>query len=372
MCSKEPLSLYLHIPFCNQKCRYCDFTSFAGKDQWMEPYTDALVKEIEQAGRIYGSSPVTSIFFGGGTPLKLPLPFLNRIMEAVRGSFRIEKGAEITLETNPDTVTLPVIKTLLELGANRFSMGLQTAENRLLKVLGRTHTFEKFLESYEILRKAGADNINIDCIFGIPTSTMEDWEHTLESVTALKPEHLSLYSLTVEEGTPMHQLIEDGVLEPVSEELDRNMYHRAVTFLENKGYHQYEISNFSLEGKECRHNLVYWKRGNYLGLGLSAHSMIDHVRFCNTSSMKDYLDGIRQNTGTVTEREFLSAEDIRFEETMLRLRLKEGITLSSALRYGSLFPALEKEGLAERTETGYRLTLQGIDVSNEIFLKLME
>ncbi len=378
---KKELELYIHIPFCVKKCAYCDFLSGPASDEMVERYVEAVIKEIKSYG--INNYIVTTIFFGGGTPSILKGEQMNRIMCAVREVFEISVTAELSMEANPGTVTEEKLTAFRDAGINRLSFGLQSVNNKELRLLGRIHTYEEFLESYQIARKCGFDNINIDLISAIPRQTVESWERSVRQIVALQPEHISAYSLIIEEGTPFAKLYGEGSKgekELPSEEDERLMYQRTEEILENAGYHRYEISNYAKEGQECRHNLGYWERKNYLGLGLGASSLMDHVRFKNTEDMGRYLEYADCPELLREDVEELSRVEQMEETIFLGLRKMRGISIrefeaafGKTLEecYGENIFYMEKEGLLER-ENGYlRLAKKGIDVSNYVFAKIL-
>jgi oxygen-independent coproporphyrinogen-3 oxidase len=324
----DQIELYLHIPFCVKKCAYCDFLSFPAGREEQSAYVEALLDEINKSlerGR------ATTIFFGGGTPSLLPGEEISRIMDAIRKKYEISADAEITLEANPGTITLEKLRAWKGAGINRLSMGLQSTENEELRNLGRIHTCEVFLQGYEMARTAGFENINIDLMSSLPGQSPESWRRTLKRVVDLEPEHISAYSLIIEEGTPFYDLYEEDVLRrergetsillPTEEE-ERQMYYDTKEILETYGYHRYEISNYAKTGYECRHNCGYWKRVNYRGYGLGASSLLDNVRFKNTSDLQKYLNRefLREEEEILTDREQMA------EFMFLGLRLMEGIS----------------------------------------------
>lgn len=358
------ISLYIHIPFCRSKCKYCDFLSFPNTE-YINAYKTALLNEINAFD--CENESIKSIFIGGGTPSAIDSSIIAEIME-LTGKFNIEKNAEITIEANPGTLTLEKVKEYRKSGINRISMGLQAWQDSMLKTLGRIHTRESFLESYELTRKY-FDNINIDLMFSLPNQSYEMWIETLENVTALKPKHISAYSLIVEEGTPFY----DMELNLPDEETDRKMYHSAIKLLEEKGYKQYEISNFANEGFESVHNMVYWQRGAYKGFGLGAASFIDNVRYKNTESIKDYIKGI-----TVTEKEVLTKEDEMAEFMFLGLRMNKGVSLSQfnrefnedmLYRYKDVIAKYKDYFVID--EDRLSLVTGGFDISNMIFSEML-
>ncbi|MDO5422629.1 MAG: radical SAM family heme chaperone HemW [Eubacteriales bacterium] len=371
------MELYVHIPFCIRKCRYCDFLSFAAGDEVKEAYKDALVREIRgEQGK--DSRGVSSVFFGGGTPSLLPEAWMGEIMQALRESFRIEEDAEISLECNPGTLTQGKLLAYREMGINRLSIGLQSADDRELKLLGRIHSWAMFCESYTLAREAGFSNVNVDLMSALPGQTVESWRETLRKVLALEPEHLSAYSLIIEEGTPFYEAYGEDARrreagdEPrflPSEDAERQMYEDTKTLLGEAGYHRYEISNYAREGLECRHNVGYWERVDYLGLGLGASSLSQGRRFHNTNQMERYLQGNfeKEDVQVLTRKE-------QMEETMfLGLRLTKGVSLEAFRRkfgesceavYGPVLEKLTGQGLLKVEDGNVALTDHGVDVSN--------
>ncbi len=374
--SYPPLSLYIHIPFCKQKCAYCDFPSFAGLESCYDDYVEALCSELKRSADLCRDYTIPTVFFGGGTPTVLSPKQLGRLMDVVMRKYRLEDGAEITMEANSGTLDKKMLTELSAMGVNRLSMGLQAWQNRHLKRLGRIHTQEEFVQNYTDARAAGFQNINVDVMFGLPGQTLNDWAETLEHVVQLSPDHLSAYSLTVEEGTPFFEQQEAGTLNLPGEAMDRRMYALARDVLPRFGYHQYEISNFARDGKESRHNLVYWTCNEYLGLGLAAHSYVAGDRFHNTRDMKKYLEARGNKRAMLEEMERLTPEDKMAEFCFMGLRLTRGIsTAEFEKRFGAAFadvygPVAERfrdEGLLKKTDEGWALTNRGLDVANTVF-----
>ena len=382
---KRELEIYIHIPFCVRKCAYCDFLSGPADDKTIESYVEKLIEEIQThgAGDLAGEAMVTTIFFGGGTPSILSGSQMERIMEAVRANFCVTEGAEISMEANPGTVTKENLECYKQAGINRISFGLQSANNEELRLLGRIHTFEEFLESFQLARDCGFDNINVDLISAIPMQNVESWEASLKQVIKLNPEHISAYSLIIEEGTPFFEKYGEGTegeaLLP-SEEDERAMYYRTEELLEEVGYHRYEISNYAKEGRECRHNLGYWERTNYLGIGLGASGLADNVRYRNTDKLSEYLAHSKEPNKFWQEKEVLSVEAQMEEFVFLGLRKKEGIskelfrvlfgcTLEQS--YGTGIAKMKAEQLLEEKNGMLRLTSKGIDVSNYVFAEIL-
>lgn len=377
---KRELELYIHIPFCVKKCAYCDFLSFpAGKDQ-QAAYVKSLKKEIrEWEGR--GDGIVSSVFIGGGTPSILAGEQILDIMEEVKAGYVLADDAEITLEANPGTLDVQKLRVYQEAGINRLSLGLQSAHNGELKKLGRIHTREVFLDSFFMAREAGFSNINVDLMSALPGQTLRSWEDTLVQVAALRPEHVSAYSLIIEEGTPFYARYgedakrrekgEQCIYLP-GEDLERKMYEQTEFILSESGYHRYEISNYALPGKECRHNCGYWTRKEYRGFGLGAASLIGETRFSNISDLDLYL----QHPGLRQEEQILSTGE-QMEETMfLGLRLLCGVNrrsfrekfgISMEQVYGSVLKKMKEQDLMEETEERVWLTERGLDLGNYVF-----
>ena len=290
------LGIYIHIPFCKQKCYYCDFVSFSNKQNFVENYVEAAKTEINnyfQDKTILERYTVTTIYIGGGTPSYIESKYICEIMEVLENNLKQNKvkfeDMEITIEVNPGTVNKEKLEQYRKAKINRLSIGLQSTNNEMLKQIGRIHTYEQFLETYQMAKEVGFDNINVDLMIGLPNQTIEDIKRSLKEVIQLNPTHISVYSLIVEEGTVMARKIENHQLEEMDEELERNMYWYVKNTLELNGYTHYEISNFAKEGKESKHNLNCWRQKEYIGIGLAAHSYLNYVRYTNTSEMKQYI-----------------------------------------------------------------------------------
>lgn len=374
------IGLYIHIPFCRQKCLYCDFPSWAGKEDRMQAYVDALTTEIRKRATEYTDKKVVSVFFGGGTPTTLSIPMLEQLMAAVFENWDIAEDAEITTEANPGTLDGEMAAALKKMGFNRLSMGVQAWQNRLLKSLGRIHTIESFQENFKAVREAGFANVNTDLMFALPGQTMADWQETVQNMVALQPEHISAYSLILEEGTPFFDRYEKGELEPASEELDREMYHWAVGYLAEHGYEQYEISNFAKKGRQSRHNRIYWQAEEYLGMGLGSHSYMNGERFHNTYDLQVYIEADGEVPLLKEDVEIIAREDALAEFMFLGLRLTEGVSYARFRErfgeemkniYGSQIEELVKDGLLGEDEIGIRLTARGVDISNVVFEKFL-
>lgn len=381
---KQILELYIHIPFCIRKCRYCDFLSAPQDEETRERYVEALLREISAHRDKRESYEVSTVFFGGGTPSVLSPSQVKRIFEALQDSFAIHPDAEISMEANPGTVTEEKLRTYRACGINRISFGLQSADNEELRLLGRIHTYEEFEENFRLARKCGFDNINVDLMSAIPRQTMDSLERTLAKVISLGPEHISAYSLIVEEGTPFFNLYgERGPLESElpGEEEERQMYYRTHELLSSAGYHRYEISNYAKPGKECRHNLGYWERVEYLGLGLGSASLMNHMRIRNTEDLAFYLRNADNPTSIQREQNKLSLQEEMEEFMFLGLRKMEGISTEDFKTYfhqdieqvyGKQIEKLVRDGLLLRQGDRMCLSKQGIDVSNYVFAEFLE
>ena len=370
------LELYIHIPFCKKKCKYCDFLSGPSTADERESYVKSLCQDIRSYAHLAKACRVISIFVGGGTPSTLTAFQMQQIFSAVRDTFVVEENAEITVEMNPGTVDREKLSGYKICGINRLSIGLQSTKNRELQILGRIHTYEEFLQSYQWAREAGFQNINIDLMFAIPGQTGEAWRAHLRQVAELKPEHISAYSLIIEEGTPFAEC----ELDLPDEDTEYQMYEDTAGILAEYGYQQYEISNYAKDGYACRHNIGYWKRTEYLGLGLGASSLYGENRFSNTRDMQEYL-GFSGNTERIRKDVLkLSLKDQIEEFMYLGLRMTEGISeidfeqnFGQKLEniYGSVLQKYKETGFLEKTGANWRFTRKGIHVSNHILAEFL-
>ena len=367
---KKELELYIHIPFCVKKCDYCDFLSGPAGTERQRNYVEALIKEINHCGD-FSNYQVSSIFIGGGTPSVLPGEWIEEIMDSVYGKFDRSSDVEITIEANPGTVDHKKLEIYHKSGINRISVGCQSANNRELKMLGRIHTWEEFLESYQMARNAGFENINVDLMSGLPGQSLASWEATLSKTVQLHPEHISAYSLIIEEGTPFSE----RELELPDEEEERIMYEYTHDILSSYGYHQYEISNYAKNGRECRHNLGYWKRKEYLGLGLGSASLLEDKRFSNISEMEKYLQNCEHPEIIREQTEKLELRDQMAEYMILGLRMTEGVSATEFRNnfgqelyeiYGNVIKKYRTMELLEQNGDYLRFTRRGISVSNPI------
>jgi len=380
---RKELEIYIHIPFCVRKCAYCDFLSRPADEETVEAYVKGLIDEIGAYGVLNHEEAVTTIFLGGGTPSLLSGDQVQRIMGALKGKFHVSADAEISMEANPGTVTKEKLDAYKKAGVNRISFGLQSTKNEELKLLGRIHTYEDFLESFKLARECGFDNINVDLISAIPKQTVESWQESVSRVCLLKPEHISAYSLIIEEGTAFERVYGAGTKgerELPSEEEERRMYRLTEEILEAAGYHRYEISNYAKEGKECRHNLGYWERKNYLGIGLGASGLLDNVRYKNTDDLQKYLEQSGNLQVIQEEKEVLSTSEQMEEYIFLGLRKMQGIsikgfenTFGEALEecYGENIMRMVQAGLLIIEDDFLRLSKTGIDVSNYVFAEIL-
>lgn len=387
---KEELELYIHIPFCIKKCAYCDFLSAPAGEGVKQVYTDALLKEIKgYENGLSDAYEVISVFIGGGTPSVLTGSQIVQIVQALHRSFRFREGAEVTIEANPGTMTMEKLSAWRRAGINRLSIGLQSVEDEELKQLGRIHTWGEFLESYQMARACGFQNINIDLISAIPGQTVKSWEKTLHTVAKLRPEHISAYSLIIEEGTPFYERYGQYAQDAwegkwpklPDEEAERLIYERTAKVLKVYGYARYEISNYARAGYACRHNLGYWDRTQYLGIGLGASSLMGHTRYHNITDREAYISRIHQGLDIREEITSLSqAEEIE-EYMFLGLRKMTGVSQERFEKlfghrmgavYGTELRGLAEKGLLEIDGDTVRLTERGIDLSNRVLAEFLE
>lgn len=374
------MELYLHMPFCVRKCAYCDFLSFPTDQETQNLYTRRLREDIDAMGKKNGDIPVDTIFIGGGTPSVPDSALIVGIMEHVRKAFHVAEGAEISMEANPGTVTREKLTDYRRAGINRLSFGLQSANDRELKLLGRIHTWAEFLESFHLARECGFTNINIDLMSALPGQTRESWKDTLKRVTDLNPEHISAYSLIIEDGTPFGEKYgsEEGRKLLPDEDSEREMYHETKRFLRDCGYERYEISNYAKPGRACRHNIGYWTGLPYLGLGLGASSYMDGCRFAVNSDMKQYLE---EKPGMFTDVEKLTKKDMEEEFFYVGLRMTAGVSLPEfERRFGvsakDVYPGLMEMFVEEKAAVfqgdRFVLTDYGLDVSNYIMAQFLQ
>lgn len=370
------ISLYIHIPFCDQKCHYCDFPSFAGKGDLKDRYINALIKEINQNTKNY---IIDTIFIGGGTPSSLSAEQLEKLLINVN-NFTFSDDVEFTIECNPGSITSQKLNVMKKYGVNRLSMGLQAVQNSLLKDIGRIHSYEVFKENFMLARECGFDNINVDLMFGLPRQKVSEWKESLEMILTLNPEHISAYSLIIEDGTRFSKLYEQNKLKLPNEDEERQMYHLAKDILSKNDFSQYEISNYSKEGFECRHNIAYWKMNNWLGVGSAASSYIDGDRFTNFSKIETYIEKIENNQSPREEESKNTMEENIEEFMFMGLRLIEGINEDEfEARFNRIVDSYYKDilkkfilqGLLERKNRKIYLTEKGIEYSNIVMSEML-
>ncbi len=370
----EKLSIYIHIPFCESKCHYCDFNSYREDDEKIiSDYVDGLMEEISLYKEDLGEREIYSIFIGGGTPSSIDSKYIVRILDHIRESFEMDRIEEISMEANPGSLTPAKVLDYKRAGINRMSLGLQSTDNEILKKIGRLHTYEDFLKSYGFLREAGFNNINIDLMFALADQTLDHVQEDLERITALGVEHISYYSLILEEGTRMYEDARTGKYRFPSDEEDRRMYHTIVETLEARGYGQYEISNFAQPGFKCRHNTVYWKIEPYLGLGLSSHSNINQERFANTDDINHYKQKLAKGQLAIDYREDIDRATEISEYCLMGIRLTDGIDKKDFKKrfskelaeiYGEAIDKHIDNGLLIEDKDKIYLTDRGKDLAN--------
>ncbi|EHI97989.1 oxygen-independent coproporphyrinogen III oxidase [Clostridium sp. DL-VIII] len=367
----KDISLYIHIPFCKQKCLYCDFPSYSGKEKLMDKYIDALNKEILQKAEAYS---INSIFIGGGTPSHLNDSNLKSLLDTLN-KLNLKTDIEFTIECNPGTVNRSKLSIMKDGKVNRISFGLQSAKDSILREIGRIHNYKEFKSNYLLAREIGFDNINVDLMFGLPNQSSEDFKETLEEIVKLNPEHISAYSLIIEEGTYFYDLYDKDKLKLPDEEQEREMYLSAKEILGQYSYHQYEISNYAKKGKECFHNKVYWKCNEYLGLGVSASSFINENRIKNIDDIEEYIKRINEAEDVTQEVHVNTIKDDMEEFVFMGLRMIEGIKTSEFAKrfnkdiyevYGDVIEKNIKKGLLISSSGKLYLSSKGIELSNYV------
>lgn len=367
----KEISLYIHIPFCKQKCFYCDFPSYASIDYLKEDYVDALCKEIEDKVIKY---KIKSIFIGGGTPSYLEMNQIDKLMKSIN-KLNLSKDMEFTMECNPGTLNKEKLETMLIGGVNRISMGLQAVQNSLLKDIGRIHSFNQFKDNFNLAREVGFKNINVDLMFGLPNQKVEEWVESLEEIAKLKPEHISAYSLIIEENTAFYNLWERNKLILPTEDEEREMYSITKKILKKYGYNQYEISNYSIEGYECYHNKIYWKCSDYLGVGSASSSFIEGKRIKNIENVKLYIDKINSKESVIEEIINNTKEDNIEEFIFMGLRMNDGINIKDFearfnIDINSIYKNIIEKNINKNLliieKENLRLTDRGIELSNSV------
>ena len=376
----KELGIYIHIPFCKQKCYYCDFISYANKEEKVKEYIESLQKEIELESDRYKNEEyeITTIYIGGGTPSFIDALYIERIINTIKQNYKLHENPEITIEVNPGTINEEKIRKYKDIGINRISIGLQTTKDNLLKQIGRIHTYEEFLNCYKIVKKIGIDNINVDLMLGLPNQTLEDLKESLIEVINLKPNHISLYSLILEENTILEKMVSQNMTKLPEEDLEREMYWTTKNILEENGYIHYEISNFSKKGYESKHNLNCWNQKEYLGFGVAAHSYIKNKRYCNTNNIEEYIKNVQNgkilNNRTICEIQNKIEE--QKEYMLLGLRKIQGVDIQEFKNkfidnpiyiFHKELEKLVKEELVEIDLNQIKLTSKGLDFANLVW-----
>lgn len=377
---KEELGIYIHIPFCMQKCLYCDFVSYINKSECVKEYINCMIKEIQSYD--FKKYNITTIYIGGGTPSFIESDYIKEIINVIQN--KLEKNdtrwedIEITIEANPGTITLEKLNDYKTAGINRISLGLQATQDRLLKQIGRIHNYKDFLEAYELLKRVGFNNINVDLMIGLPNQSIKDLKESLEKIIKLDPNHISVYSLIIEDGTPISKLLDEEKIKLPDEEIERQMYWYVKNKLELNGYNHYEISNFSKKGKESKHNLNCWKQKQYIGIGAAAHSYFKDIRYSNTNNIEEYIKNIKENNIEKNKKieEKQTIEDKKNEFMMLGFRMIEGVDIADFKAkfvdnplyvYREKIKKLTDEGLIEVDLNNIKLTNKGLDLANVVF-----
>ncbi|MDX5656514.1 radical SAM family heme chaperone HemW [Clostridioides difficile] len=390
------LGLYVHIPFCVKKCKYCDFNSYKmdidSKKRYiedlkieMELYSNKLYKDNKYKNKeccsLNKNDKITSIFVGGGTPSILTSDEIREVFISIKEMFDIDENAEITIECNPGTLTLEKLKTMKEIGINRLSIGLQAIQEKHLNFIGRIHTYEEFEKNYKDALSVGFKNINIDLMYSLPNQTLCDWKETLEKVVHLNPTHISAYSLILEEGTELYNMYESNKFELIDENVDIEMYEYTINYLKSKGYNQYEISNYSKEGYNCEHNILYWECEHYIGIGAGASGYINENRYNNVESLEDYHLSLVKREKPIQENEILSEKDMIEEKIFMGLRMNKGIKFKDFKKkfgidfrekYNKQIEMLLARKLINQSFEGIQLTQKGREISNSVFIEFME
>ncbi|NLJ78543.1 MAG: oxygen-independent coproporphyrinogen III oxidase [Tissierellia bacterium] len=376
----KDLAIYIHIPFCSSKCYYCDFISFPGMEDRMDEYMNYMMKEMDLYREVLSGYNIRTIFIGGGTPSHIDGRHIYNVLEYIHSNFNCNGLEEITMESNPESLDEEKLNIYAQAGIDRISIGLQSLDDGLLKGIGRCHNAKDFYRAYDLVRKVGFEDVNLDLMFGLPNQSLRDCRDTLEEAISLDSEHISLYSLILEEGTPMDRWYEDGRIELPDDELERDMYHMGQELLRTRGYHQYEISNFCKEGFECKHNLYYWKLKPYIGFGLSAHSNMDSRRFWNYSSFEGYYNSLDKGSFPIEGEEHIDTELEMAEYMIMGLRMIKGIDRNEFHNrfhidvediYGAVLEEYESRGLLDMDGGSIRFTPRGLDLSNLVYVDLL-
>lgn len=384
---RKEIGIYIHIPFCKQKCNYCDFCSYVKKEDLISQYIECLLKEIKDVGNNNkidfenGKDDlflIKTIYIGGGTPSLIESKYILEIMDNIKSNFEIQENAEITIEVNPGTVTLEKLEDYIKSGINRLSIGLQSTHEHLLKQMGRIHTYLDFLDTYRFAREAGFKNINVDLIIGLPNQTLLQVVDSVEEIVSMEPEHISIYSLILEEGTSLYKQVEEKNIELPSEELERKMYWTVKEILEKNNYTHYEISNFAKPNFESKHNLDCWNQKEYIGIGVAAHSYTNEIRYSNTKNLEEYISNYKsekeENNFIFHEKQNL--EDMQKEYMLLGLRKIKGVSIQAfktkfvanpVYLYHTQLEKLVNNELIEIDGDDIKLTKKGLDLANIVW-----
>lgn len=383
---RKQIGLYIHIPFCKQKCSYCDFCSYANKESFIKRYIQCVLKEIIEVGNNNKIDfengkddlfSVKTIYIGGGTPSLIESKYIVQIMEEIKSNFELDENAEITIEVNPGTVTLEKLEDYNKVGINRLSIGLQSTHEHLLKEIGRIHTYLDFLDTFRFAREAGFENINVDLMIGLPNQTLAEVQDSIEEIVSMEPEHISVYSLILEEGTPLFKKVEEG-LELPDEELERKMYWNVKRILEANGYNHYEISNFAKQGYESKHNLDCWNQKEYIGFGIAAHSYTNGIRYSNIENLEQYIKNYEEDKTeeNLVFHEKQDMEAMQKEYMLLGLRKIDGVSIQEfkikfvanpVFLYHDKLEKLVNEELVEIDGDQIKLTNKGLDLANIVW-----
>lgn len=384
---EKEIGLYIHIPFCKQKCYYCDFISYANKEELVERYIKCLKKEILQYANenkimsehgLEERYVIKTIYIGGGTPSAIDEVYIINVLDTIKDNFKMRDNVEITIEVNPGTVNKDKLESYRECGINRLSIGLQAVQDDILKCIGRIHTYKDFENTYEYAREVGFDNINVDLMINLPNQTLDDVKESVKTILSLKPEHISVYSLILEPNTKMYELINSKTLTIASDETERQMYWYVKDTLERHKYNQYEISNFTKSGFESKHNMDCWNQKEYIGVGASASSFMENKRYSNISELEKYIENIEKGTPNknLVLEEFLDEESKMDEFMMLGLRKIDGVDIKEferifqinpIMKYCKKLDKLNREGLIEIDENNIKLSNKGIDLANLVW-----
>ncbi len=382
MSINQKIGLYIHIPFCISKCPYCDFFSIVTHDDKLKRrYISALIKETEIYGQKIKDVELISIYIGGGTPTILEGKQLKEILSALNNNFSIADDAEITIEANPGTIDGDKIKTLFRAGVNRISLGGQSFDDRTLKKIGRIHNKKDIIDTFQLARYEGFKNINIDIMFGLPGQSKKEFEKTLKELITLKPEHISLYALTIERDTALYELVETGKTRLPSDDFCNELFLNSIKLFADNGYEHYEISNFALPGKRCNHNVLYWKNKSYLGIGAGATSYIDNKRYKNYQELNHYIYLLKNGILPIGYQEVLPLKEKMAETIILQLRMIEGLDKNGfseqfkvpvEIVFYTPIKALKEQGLLAENETNLFLTKKGILFANNVFIEFLD